>query len=91
LQVLANAEEELIASRKFRPRFRGPRRLDNLRTARDQLLASIERTQAQITQKSSTRRGRQARPAQHFGGSYVAPGQKVVWLRRSIRSMPISM
>jgi hypothetical protein len=54
--------------------------LGNLRRA-DPLLASIERTQAQIARNQSTRRGRQARPAQHSVGSYVAPGQKV-WLQK---------
>ncbi|HLA02890.1 MAG TPA: hypothetical protein VJ019_09025, partial [Aestuariivirga sp.] len=50
---LANAEEELNRKQKVFDRgFAARADLDNLRTARDQLLASIERTQAQIAQKS---------------------------------------
>ena len=85
LQVqLANAEEELNRKQKIFDRgFAARADLDNLRTARDQLLASIERTQAQIAQKSvyapwDGKLGLRSISV----GSYVAPGQKVVWLQK---------
>ena len=85
LQVqLANAEEELDRKQKvFDSGFAAQADLDNLRTARDQLLASIERTEALIAQKSvyapwDGKLGLRSISV----GSYVAPGQKVVWLQK---------
>ena len=71
------------ASRKiFDSGFAAQADLDNLRTARDQLLASIERTEALIAQKSvyapwDGKLGLRSISV----GKYVAPGQTVVWLQ----------
>lgn len=80
----ANAEEELGRKQKVFDRgFAARADLDNLRTARDQLVANMERTEAQIKQKSvyapwDGKLGLRSISV----GSYVAAGQKVVWLQK---------
>ncbi len=81
---LANAEAELARrDRIFKKGFAAKADLESATAARDQLLASIERTEALIKQKTilapwSGRVGlRTISP-----GSYIAPGQKIVWLQK---------
>lgn len=80
---LANAEAELgrkqtVVKKGFAPKAD----LDNARSSRDQLLASIERTEALIAQKAvyapwDGKLGlRDIAP-----GKYIAPGQAIVWLQ----------
>ncbi|NJM31024.1 MAG: efflux RND transporter periplasmic adaptor subunit [Rhizobiales bacterium] len=81
---LANAEREIARTQKLSSRGFAPKAdLDNLRSTRDQVLAQIERIEALIAQKSvfapwDGKLGLRSISV----GSYVAPGQKVVWLQK---------
>ncbi len=80
---LANAETELDRRQKvFDKGFAAKADLDTARTTRDQLLASIQRTEALIAQKSiyapwDGRLGLRDVAV----GKYVAAGEKIVWLQ----------
>lgn len=85
LQVqLANAESEFARKQKLVDQGYAARSdFENQRAARDQLLASIERTEALIAQKSvyapwDGKLGLRSISV----GSFVAAGQKVVWLQK---------
>jgi RND family efflux transporter MFP subunit len=82
---LANAEQELDRKQKVFDRGYAARAdLDNLRSSRDQLLASIERTEAIIAQKSIYAPWDGTLGLRSVSlGSFVAPGQKVVWLQKA--------
>jgi RND family efflux transporter MFP subunit len=81
---LTNAETELARTQKLSSRGYAPKaNLYTQQSARDQILASIERTEALIAQKSvyapwDGKLGLRSISV----GSYVAPGQKVVWLQK---------
>ena len=80
---LENAEIEFDRRDKvFKKGFASKADLDTARTARDQLLASVQRTEALIAQKSiyapwDGRLGLRDVAV----GKYVAPGQNVVWMQ----------
>jgi membrane fusion protein (multidrug efflux system) len=80
---LANAEIELDRREKvFKKGFASKADLDTARTARDQLLANVQRTEALIAQKSlyapwDGRLGLRDVAV----GKYVAAGQNVVWMQ----------
>lgn len=81
---LDNAQREIARTQKLSSRGYAPKAdLDNLRSTRDQVLASIERIEALIAQKSvyAPWDGRLGLRSVSVG-SYVAPGQKVVWLQK---------
>lgn len=81
---LAKAETDLARTQAIFDKGYAPRSdLDNALARRDQLLAGIERIKAQIAQKLVVapwdgRLGLRAVSK----GSYVAPGQKIVWLQK---------
>jgi RND family efflux transporter MFP subunit len=81
---LANAESELARKQKLADRgFAAKADFDNQRSARDQLLASIERTEAVIAQKSVYAPWDGKLGLRNISvGSFVAPGQKIVWLQK---------
>ncbi|MGE0008193.1 MAG: efflux RND transporter periplasmic adaptor subunit [Parvibaculaceae bacterium] len=80
---LANAEVELERREKvFKKGFASKSDLDAARTARDQLLANVQRVEALIAQKSiyapwDGRLGLRDVAV----GKYVAPGQNIVWMQ----------
>lgn len=82
---LANAEDELARRQKVADRgFAARAEIDKLRTARDQLLASIERVDAVIAQKSIIAPWDGTLGLRSVSvGSFVAPGQKIVWLQKA--------
>jgi RND family efflux transporter MFP subunit len=81
---LANAEREIERTQKLSARGYAPKaNLDTQRTTRDQLLAAIERIEALIAQKSIFAPWDGRLGLRNISvGSYVAPGQKVVWLQK---------
>ncbi len=81
---LANAESELERKQKLSDRgFAAKADFDNQRSARDQLLASIERIEAVIAQKSVYAPWEGKLGLRNISvGSFVAPGQKIVWLQK---------
>lgn len=81
---LANAESELERKQKLSDRgFAAKADFDNQRAARDQLLASIERIEAVIAQKSVYAPWEGKLGLRNISvGSFVAPGQKIVWLQK---------
>lgn len=81
---LANAETELARKERLAERGISPRaELDGLRTQRDTLKASVDRLRALIAQKHihAPWDGRLGLREVSLG-SYVAPGQKIVWLQK---------
>lgn len=82
---LANADDELNRKQKVFDRgYAAQSDLDKLRTTRDQLLASIERIEAVIAQKSIIAPWDGTLGLRSVSvGSYVAAGQKVVWLQKA--------
>ncbi len=82
---LANSESELDRKQKVFDRGYAARAdLDRLRSSRDQLLASIERVEAVIAQKSVLAPWDGALGLRDISvGSYVAAGQKVVRLQKT--------
>lgn len=81
---LANAESELARKQKLADQgFAAKADFDNQRTTRDQLLASIERIEAVIAQKSVYAPWEGKLGLRNISvGSFVAPGQKIVWLQK---------
>jgi membrane fusion protein (multidrug efflux system) len=81
---LANAESELERKQKLSDRgFAAKADFDNQRSARDQLLASVERIEAVIAQKSVYAPWDGKLGLRNISvGSFVAPGQKIVWLQK---------
>ncbi|MFN0190633.1 MAG: efflux RND transporter periplasmic adaptor subunit [Aestuariivirga sp.] len=81
---LANSEREITRTQKLSSRGFAPKAdLDNLRSTRDQVLAQIERIEALIAQKSVFAPWDGQLGLRSISvGSYVAPGQKVVWLQK---------
>jgi membrane fusion protein (multidrug efflux system) len=81
---LANAESELERKQKLSDRgFAAKADFDTQRTTRDQLLASIERIEAVIAQKSVLAPWDGKLGLRNISvGSFVAPGQKIVWLQK---------
>lgn len=82
---LANAEEELGRRQKvFDKGFSAKATLDTARTLRDQIAASIERTEAQIKLKTVVAPwDGQVGIREISVGSFVAPGQKITWLQKT--------
>lgn len=81
---LANAESELKRKQKLADQGFAPKSdFDTQRTTRDQLLASIERIDAIIAQKSVYAPWDGKLGLRNISvGSFVAPGQKIVWLQK---------
>ena len=81
---LANAETELLRKQALAKKGLSPRaELDGLRTTRDTLQASIERLRAVIAQKFIYAPWDGQVGLKDIAlGSYLAPGQKIVWLQK---------
>ncbi|MCB1377784.1 MAG: efflux RND transporter periplasmic adaptor subunit [Alphaproteobacteria bacterium] len=82
---LVNAEADLARKEKLVAKGISPRaELDNLRTTRDTLQASMDRLRAIVAQKFiyAPWDGQVGLRAVSVG-SYVAPGQKIVWLQKT--------
>ncbi|MCB1432695.1 MAG: efflux RND transporter periplasmic adaptor subunit [Alphaproteobacteria bacterium] len=82
---LANAETELARKEKLVSKGISPRaELDNLRTTKDTLQASMDRLRAIVAQKFIYAPwDGQVGLRSVSVGSYLAPGQKIVWLQKT--------
>lgn len=82
---LANAEEELgRKQRVFDRGYAAKADLENLRSSRDQLLASIDRIEAVIAQKRILAPWDGTLGLRSVSvGSFVAAGQKIVWMQKA--------
>ena len=82
---LANAETELARKEKLVSKGISPRaELDNLRTTKDTMQASMDRLRAIVAQKFIYAPwDGQVGLRSVSVGSYLAPGQKIVWLQKT--------